>query len=103
MMARQYHLPIDIIVINNNGGAIFSFLPQATATSYFDMLFGTPLNLNMSKIADLYELAYVKIKTADELEQTLKTPVIGPRLIEFQSNRSNNVEAHQQLMGVKHE
>jgi len=104
MMARQYHLPIDIIVINNNGGAIFSFLPQAMAESYFDMLFGTPLNLNVSKIADVYELSYVKIKTADELEQVMKTPVTGTRLIEFESNRSNNVKAHQQLMGgVQHE
>jgi len=104
MMARQYYLPIDIIVINNNGGAIFSFLPQATAEPYFDMLFGTPLNLNVSKIADLYELAYVKIKTADELERVIKIPVTGTRLIEFESNRSNNVKAHQQLMGgVQHE
>ncbi|MEX0380777.1 2-succinyl-5-enolpyruvyl-6-hydroxy-3-cyclohexene-1-carboxylic-acid synthase [Leuconostoc sp. MS02] len=99
MMARQYQLPIDIVVINNNGGAIFSFLPQAAAASYFDLLFGTPLNLDMSKIANLYDLAYVKIPTAEALKQVLSTPVIGPRLIAFESDRSNNVKAHQQLIG----
>ncbi|WP_220739342.1 2-succinyl-5-enolpyruvyl-6-hydroxy-3-cyclohexene-1-carboxylic-acid synthase [Leuconostoc miyukkimchii] len=103
MMARQYHLPIDIVVINNDGGAIFSFLPQAEAKEYFDMLFGTPLDLNMAKVADLYDLTYVKIDSADELLQTFKSSVNGPRLIEIKSDRLQNVSAHRELMDHNYE
>src|SRR5699024_6861786 len=40
--ARHYELDITIILINNNGGGIFSFLPQAKEAKHFEALFGTP-------------------------------------------------------------
>lgn len=99
MMAKQYQLPLDVIVINNNGGGIFSFLPQATAEYYFETLFGTPLNLDMTKVASLYDMPYIKINQAQDLKAIIATPIDGPRLIEFKSNRRSNVTAHHQLMG----
>ncbi len=103
MMARKYQLPIDILVVDNNGGAIFSFLPQATEPDYFELLFGTPLDLDMAKVAQLYELPYVVLSAASELKTVLANQVAGPRLIVFQSNRQNNVADHQQLLGEHHE
>ncbi|CAM3122334.1 2-succinyl-5-enolpyruvyl-6-hydroxy-3-cyclohexene-1-carboxylic-acid synthase [Leuconostoc rapi] len=99
MMAKQYQLPLDIVVVNNNGGGIFSFLPQATAELYFETLFGTPLNLNMAKVASLYDMPYVKINQAQDLKTVIVAPIDGPRLIEFKSDRLSNVKAHHQLMG----
>src|SRR5699024_6951993 len=29
LLAKRYQLPITIVIVNNNGGGIFSFLPQA--------------------------------------------------------------------------
>lgn len=103
MMARKYQLPIDILVVDNNGGAIFSFLPQAAEPDYFELLFGTPLDLDMAKVAQLYELPYVVLSAASELKAVLANQVAGPRLIVFQSNRQNNVADHQQLLGEHHE
>ena len=99
MMARQYQLPIDIIVVNNDGGAIFSFLPQAAEPDYFDLLFGTPLGLDMAKIAALYEMPFVDLTTPDDLEKVLAQPVNGPRLIAYTSDRQANVVAHHRFIG----
>lgn len=103
MMAKQYSLPLDIIVINNNGGGIFSFLPQSHADEYFETLFGTPLTLNISKIADLYDIPYVQLEDRNDLVTVLSTEVVGARLIEFKADRVKNVVDHQQFMGVTHE
>src|SRR5699024_6557450 len=39
--AKHYQLPIRIILLNNNGGGIFSFLPQAKEATEFEALSGT--------------------------------------------------------------
>ncbi|MCO6183698.1 2-succinyl-5-enolpyruvyl-6-hydroxy-3-cyclohexene-1-carboxylic-acid synthase [Leuconostoc fallax] len=95
MMGKQYQLPLDIIVTNNNGGSIFSFLPQAQQQEYFDTLFGTPLGLDLSRIAMLYDLTYEKISTTQGLGDILRQSVVGTRIIEYSSNRQDNYEQHQ--------
>ncbi|WP_316252496.1 2-succinyl-5-enolpyruvyl-6-hydroxy-3-cyclohexene-1-carboxylic-acid synthase [Bacillus aquiflavi] len=46
LAAKLYNINIKIILINNNGGGIFSFLPQSKHAANFEKLFGTPLNLD---------------------------------------------------------
>lgn len=99
MMARNYQLPLDIIVIDNNGGGIFSFLPQAEATEYFETLFGTPLALDISKIASLYQLSYVLLKQPEDLQKVLNQPTDGTRIIVYPSDRAQNVRDHQKYIG----
>lgn len=100
MMAKQYHINLDMIVINNNGGSIFSFLPQSEAKDYFEKMFATPLNLNIAKVADLYDIPYYKINKSEELDKILKQSITGPRIIEYKSDRVVNVKNHNNLMGV---
>src|SRR5690606_10010256 len=45
-IAMRYRLPITIVLLNNNGGGIFSFLPQAKEEKHFEHLFGTPLDID---------------------------------------------------------
>ena len=52
--ARLHDLEATIVVINNDGGGIFSFLPQATAAmpgaglpGHFEELFGTPHGIDL--------------------------------------------------------
>ncbi|WP_459524538.1 2-succinyl-5-enolpyruvyl-6-hydroxy-3-cyclohexene-1-carboxylic-acid synthase [Leuconostoc lactis] len=99
MMARQYQLPIDIIVVNNDGGAIFSFLPQAAEPDYFELLFGTPLGLEIEKIAALYDIPFVTLAAPDDLASVLGQPVKGPRMIAYTSDRQTNVAAHRRFLG----
>lgn len=99
MMARQYQLPIDIIVVNNDGGAIFSFLPQAAEPDYFELLFGTPLGLEIEKIAALYDMPFVALAAPDDLANVLGQPVKGPRMIVYTSDRQANVATHRRFLG----
>lgn len=98
MMAKKYQLNIDIIVINNNGGSIFSFLPQSQADEYFEDMFGTPLDLDMSKVAYLYDMPYIQLKGAAALGECLSHQVHGPRLIEINFDRQENVANHRELL-----
>lgn len=98
MMAKNYQLPLDIIVINNNGGGIFSFLPQAGAPKYFEQLFGTPLNIDIKKIADLYDIDYHQLNVPEALSQILQTPSKTTRLIEYKSDRQRNRDDHREVL-----
>ena len=46
LAARQHALSATIVVLHNDGGGIFSFLPQAEAVASFEELFGTPHGLD---------------------------------------------------------
>jgi 2-succinyl-5-enolpyruvyl-6-hydroxy-3-cyclohexene-1-carboxylate synthase len=46
LAAKLHQLNITIILINNDGGGIFSFLPQAGLPRHFETLFGTPIGLD---------------------------------------------------------
>ncbi|HVO41013.1 MAG TPA: 2-succinyl-5-enolpyruvyl-6-hydroxy-3-cyclohexene-1-carboxylic-acid synthase, partial [Aggregatilineales bacterium] len=54
LAAKLHHLNATIIVINNDGGGIFSFLPQAGYPEHFESLYGTPTGLDFSHTAALY-------------------------------------------------
>lgn len=98
MMAKQYQLDMTIFVVNNNGGGIFSFLPQAAAKDYFEEMFGTPLDLSVEKIAALYDAKYTLVDDASELQALLTKPMNGLRLFEWRSDREQNVSDHRALI-----
>lgn len=84
----------SIVVVNNNGGGIFSFLPQASIEpKMFEDLFGTPLQLNLKGFADTYGLSYELIERAEDVTRAIDA---GIQLIEFPSDRVKNVSAHRE-------
>jgi len=98
MMAHQANLAMTIVVVNNNGGGIFSFLPQAAAKDYFEPMFGTPLALSVEKIAALYDAEYHLATSQDDLRELIAQPATTLRLIEVQSTRAQNVVEHDALL-----
>ncbi len=85
---------LTIVVTNNDGGSIFSFLPQATQveTSTFELLYGTPHGVSFEHLALAHGLAYHRVHTAEELRAVLGTD--GVRVIEVSLDRSVNVSQH---------
>lgn len=61
--------PLRIVVLDNGGGGIFDFLPQASQvpTAAFERLFTTPSRLDLEKVADLFGLAYVAVGETGQL------------------------------------
>ncbi|WP_214818226.1 2-succinyl-5-enolpyruvyl-6-hydroxy-3-cyclohexene-1-carboxylic-acid synthase [Exiguobacterium sp. s59] len=84
----------SVVISNNNGGGIFSFLPQASIDAQlFEDLFGTPLDLNIRGFAETYGLSYRLIERPDEIQKAIED---GIHLIEFPSNREQNVAIHRE-------
>ena len=98
LISRMETMDLTIIVSNNNGGGIFSYLPQASVPEHFEQLFGTPTNLSFAPIADMYGIQYKAVDSVKQLETELLAEKNAPlRIIEMTSNRDYNVTAHREL------
>jgi 2-succinyl-5-enolpyruvyl-6-hydroxy-3-cyclohexene-1-carboxylate synthase len=88
---------MKIIVVDNEGGGIFSFLPQAEAMegAQFEQLFGTPHSVDFESLAKAHGIPFMWVQTADELRRELvnsHTSMIGVR-----TDRKKNVDDHNEL------
>lgn len=66
---RDCPVPVRIVVLNNDGGGIFEFLPQAgqVARAEFEAAFGTPLGLAVDRLAALYGIEYHRLAEVGHL------------------------------------
>ncbi|HWW66915.1 MAG TPA: 2-succinyl-5-enolpyruvyl-6-hydroxy-3-cyclohexene-1-carboxylic-acid synthase [Solirubrobacterales bacterium] len=93
---RDVSTPVRIVVVDNDGGGIFHFLPQAAALAgrEFEALLGTPRGIDAAKAADLFNLPHRHLETLTDLPDALAA---GTGLIEVKTDRQTNVELHRQL------
>lgn len=92
-------VPCTFVVMDNAGGGIFSFLPQASALAHeeFETLFGTPPTSDVAKVARGFGLEVREASTVDEVESALNASALmaGPVLIRVQvRSRAENVKVH---------
>ncbi|KAB7666824.1 2-succinyl-5-enolpyruvyl-6-hydroxy-3-cyclohexene-1-carboxylic-acid synthase [Bacillus sp. B1-b2] len=101
MIAKQYDIPITILLINNNGGGIFSFLPQANLPRHFELLFGTPLHIDFKHLVTMYKGEYELISDWSHLINLFQHSnfTSGIRVWELQTNRDENLLEHRNIMG----
>jgi 2-succinyl-5-enolpyruvyl-6-hydroxy-3-cyclohexene-1-carboxylate synthase len=93
---RDVSTPVRIVVIDNDGGGIFGFLPQAEALdgAEFEALLGTPRGVDVARAAELFDLPHRKLRTLAELPDALAA---GTGLIAVETNRADNVDSHRRL------
>lgn len=99
LAAKMYKLNIHILLINNDGGGIFSFLPQANEAKHFELLFGTPTGLDFEHAVKMYGGKYKNIADWTEFEQAIKqtSHQEGLNVIEIQTDREKNAASHRQI------
>lgn len=99
IQAKQERLNIKIIVLNNNGGGIFSFLPQAAERKNFEKLFGTPLNLQFEHAVRMYGGRYAEITDWDHFFAAFNefSAYEGLSVMEIKTNREVNMQEHRDL------
>jgi len=99
LLASRFHeTDLTIVVMNNDGGGIFSYLPQSSEETYFETLFGTPTGLTFDSIAKMYDAEYFHVDSKESFQNVLLTPKrTNLRLIEVKTNRQENVISHRQL------
>jgi 2-succinyl-5-enolpyruvyl-6-hydroxy-3-cyclohexene-1-carboxylate synthase len=93
---REVSTPVRIVVIDNDGGGIFHFLPQAEALDgpEFESLLGTPRGVSVKRAAALFDLPHRRLESLADLPGAL---AVGTGLIEVKTDRHANVAAHGRL------
>lgn len=93
---RDVSTTIRIVVIDNDGGGIFHFLPQegALGDDEFEALLGTPRGVDTAKAAALFDLPHRRLDSLAGLPGALAA---GTGLIEVQTDRQMNAELHRHL------
>ena len=93
---RHAESPVRIIVPNNDGGGIFEFLPQAEQVEReeFEAIFGTPLGLDLTKLAALHGIEHHTIEHLSDVESL---PRDRHLLAEAAIDRQANVAVHRAL------
>jgi len=94
-LARQTE-HLTVLLLNNNGGGIFHFLPVAEYADSFDEIHATPNTANLSGIARANSAPCVLIKSVEECRSTFQKML--PGVIEVQTNRVKNHAAHQHFV-----
>ncbi len=96
LAAKLHKLNALIILLNNDGGGIFSFLPQAAYPKHFEQLFGTPHGLNFEHAAKLYDAHFVSATSWDEFRAAVKESLsrAGLDIVQVKTNRETNVTMH---------
>lgn len=105
LTAKHYGINITILLINNNGGGIFSFLPQAKHGKHFEALFGTPIDIEFKKAIEMYNGTYFLAENEESLKTNLKETYNagGLSVIEVKTDRTKNSHWHQKLWNDIHE
>ena len=75
LAARRLGLELTIVVLNNDGGGIFHFLPISGDTDAFERHIATPHGLRFEHAAALYGLAHERPVTTSELRSALERSV----------------------------
>jgi 2-succinyl-5-enolpyruvyl-6-hydroxy-3-cyclohexene-1-carboxylate synthase len=93
---REVSTPVRLVVVDNDGGGIFHFLPQeeSLGDEEFEALLGTPRGVDVCKAATLFDLPHRRVDSLDGLGDALAA---GTGLIEVPVDRRANVALHRRL------
>ncbi len=99
LAARLHGLNLTVVLVNNDGGGIFSFLSQASYADHFEQLFGTPTGLNFAPVVGMYGGDFASTSDWDDFSATMRHTLSerGLRVVELRTERESNVTMHRQL------
>jgi 2-succinyl-5-enolpyruvyl-6-hydroxy-3-cyclohexene-1-carboxylate synthase len=101
---RTRGVDLTIVVVDNDGGGIFSFLPQRGVLDdeRFEQLFGTPHGVDLAALATVHGLSATVVERPDELAPALDAAAAatGVRLVVVRTDRHANVGVHDALVAA---
>jgi 2-succinyl-5-enolpyruvyl-6-hydroxy-3-cyclohexene-1-carboxylate synthase len=89
-----------LVVVNNDGGGIFSLLEQAAFPAPFERVFGTPHGGALGQAAAAAGIPAVTLERASDLAGVLKgegLPATGIRMVEVRTSRATGKELRARL------
>ncbi len=87
-----------LVVVNNDGGGIFSTLEQAAFPGSFERLFGTPHGTELPHLAAAFGLPYQRLEQPGDLTKALQGT--GLRIVEAQTSRAAGAGLRARLRAV---
>jgi 2-succinyl-5-enolpyruvyl-6-hydroxy-3-cyclohexene-1-carboxylate synthase len=99
LAARRCGLPLTIVLLNNDGGGIFHFLPVASQRDAFEEHVATPHGLDFGTVAELYGLGYERARDLGSLSSAVARSIGSARtnIIEVRTEREENLEVHRRI------
>jgi 2-succinyl-5-enolpyruvyl-6-hydroxy-3-cyclohexene-1-carboxylate synthase len=105
LAAQRLSLKLTIVLVDNDGGGIFDFLPVAQlgmAQEYdiYTRHIATPPGLDFAQAAALYGLAHERAETIPAFRTALEralSPQVGSAIVQVQTDRASNVELHRRV------
>lgn len=98
VMTSCLKTPFTVVIINNNGGGIFNFLPIAKRKDIFEKYFGTPHNLSFESAAKMFGLRYAPAHSGNFVNLYKKAQNSKDvSIIEVKTNRERNYLEHVKL------
>jgi 2-succinyl-5-enolpyruvyl-6-hydroxy-3-cyclohexene-1-carboxylate synthase len=99
LAASRLGLALTIVLLNNDGGGIFHFLPVAGETDAFEEHVATPHGLDFARAAALYGCDYRCPETLSELRAAIESSIAGDAttIIEVRTDREENLALHRRV------
>lgn len=108
--ATRRGINATFVVVDNDGGGIFSFLLQAPDpeqdgeqdVEQFELLFGTPHGIDLAALAAVHSVPVVEVEKAGGVAAAVRDAVAagGVRIVLVRTNRSENVLRHREAWAV---
>jgi 2-succinyl-5-enolpyruvyl-6-hydroxy-3-cyclohexene-1-carboxylate synthase len=97
--ARQGGPGATVVILNDDGGGIFSLLPIARHADVFERYFATPHGLDFSHAAKLYGLPFSRPATAEEVRHRVarSVPEARTEILEIRCSREAGRSVHQAI------
>ena len=97
--AAEVQGPLLLVVVDNHGGGIFSFLPQAEAmpAGRFERFLGAPHHVDIVALAAAYGVAAHRVDDIGELRAACASAPPGISVVVVETDRHDNVAAHRRL------
>ena len=109
LAARRLGLDLTVVLVDNDGGGIFSFLPQGLADrpelglpAHYEELFGTPHGLELGPVAIALGARHRRVEDGADLARELMAAVSQPGVdvLELRTERARNVELHRRALAA---
>jgi 2-succinyl-5-enolpyruvyl-6-hydroxy-3-cyclohexene-1-carboxylate synthase len=97
---RRHGLSLTVVLVNNDGGGIFSFLAQAEAApEHFEQWFGTPHGLDFTHAVALHGGRYRRLDAAQAWAPSIREALSaeGLTVLEVRTDRERNVTQHREV------
>ena len=97
--ALDRDLDVTFVVVDNGGGGIFSFLPQAQLSEHFEKLFGTPQSVDIAALARVHDIPTVDVDSASAVVPAVRESIASGSVgvVRVLTDRATNVTRHRDV------